>query len=191
MSYSRWKIALYAVPILVGILLAVPNLLSRQQLDALPDWLPKRQVALGLDLQGGSHLLLEIDTAALIRAREEAVADRIVQGLGNVGIHGAEVTTANGDLAVTIRDGNRFDEAVTAIRNITTPVSGVISDAGAPEMQVTTSSGKIKVEPTKAAVAAWTRGALEQSLEIVRRRVDETGVVEPTIMRQGTDRVLI
>jgi SecD/SecF fusion protein len=59
MSYSRWKIALYAVPILVGILLAVPNLLSRQQLDALPDWLPKRQVALGLDLRGGSHLLLE------------------------------------------------------------------------------------------------------------------------------------
>jgi SecD/SecF fusion protein len=92
MSYSRWKIALYAVPLLVGILFAVPNLLSRQQLDALPDWLPKRQVALGLDLRGGSHLLLEIDTAALIRAREEALADRVVQGLGNVGIHGAEAT---------------------------------------------------------------------------------------------------
>ena len=48
-------------PILVGILFAVPNLFSRQQLDVLPDWLPKRQVALGLDLRGGSHLLLEID----------------------------------------------------------------------------------------------------------------------------------
>jgi preprotein translocase subunit SecD len=64
-------------------------------------------------------------------------------------------------------------------------------DADGLDMQVTTSSGKIHVKPAKAAVAAWIRGALEQSLEIVRRRVDETGVVEPTIMRQGTDRLLI
>jgi SecD/SecF fusion protein len=191
MSYSRWKIALYAVPILVGILLAVPNLLSRQQLDALPDWLPKRQVALGLDLRGGSHLLLEIDTAALIRAREESLADTVVQGLRDVGIQESDVTTADGAVAVAIRDGGRLDEAVTAIRRLTAPMSGVTPGAGGPDMQVTASSGKIHVKPSEAAVAAWTRAALEQSLEIVRRRVDETGVVEPTIMRQGTDRLLI
>jgi SecD/SecF fusion protein len=191
MSYSRQKIALYAVLILVGILLAVPNLLSRQQLDALSDWLPKRQVALGLDLRGGSHLLLEIDTAALIRAREESLADTVVQGLRDVGIQGSDVTTADGAVAVALRDGARLDEAVTAIRQLTAPMSGVTPDAGGRDLQVTAFSGKIQVKPTEAAVAAWTRAALEQSLEIVRRRVDETGVVEPTIMRQGTDRLLI
>jgi SecD/SecF fusion protein len=191
MFYSRWRIALYAVPILVGILLALPNLLSRQQLDALPDWLPKRQVALGLDLRGGSHLFLEIDTSALIRAREESLADTVVQGLRDVGIQGSEVTTADGAVVVTVRDGGSIEEAITALRQLIASMSVVTPDAGRPDIQVTASSGKIQVKATDAAVAAWTRTALEQSLEIVRRRVDETGVVEPTIMRQGTDRLLI
>ena len=74
---SRWKLVTYALVILVGCLIAAPNLFTRQQLAALPDWLPKQQVTLGLDLKGGSHLVLELDAAALsARARSDSLLDR-------------------------------------------------------------------------------------------------------------------
>ena len=191
MYYSRRKIALYAIPILIGFLLALPNLLSRQQLDALPDWLPKRQVALGLDLRGGSHLLLEIDTAALVRTREEALADSMTQALRDAGIPSSEATIEDDAIVTTIRDPDRLDTAATTIRRACLSMSGDTPGASGPGIQVSSAGSKIRVKPTAAAVAAWTHAASEQSLEIVRRRVDETGVVEPTIMRQGTDRLLI
>ena len=62
MRLSPWKVATYAILVLLGLLAATPNLLTRDQLDRLPDWLPKQQVTLGLDLRGGSQLLLEIDS---------------------------------------------------------------------------------------------------------------------------------
>ena len=164
MYYSRWKIALYAVPILIGILLALPNLLSGQQLDAIPDWLPKRQVALGLDLRGGSHLLLEIDTAALIRTREEGLADSVTQGLREAEIQSSE-TVEDGAVVTTIRDRDRLDEAAAAIRRLAAALSGETPGTGGPDLQITSSAGQIRVKPTGAAVAAWTLAALEQSLE--------------------------
>jgi SecD/SecF fusion protein len=191
MYYPRWKIALYAVSILIGILVAVPNLLPRQQLDALPDWLPKQPVALGLDLRGGSHLLLEVDSAALIRSREEALADTVAQALKEAGLQGSEMTLAEGAVVSTIRDAGRMDAALTAIRQLIAPLPGAMPGAGGPDIQVTASPDNIRVKPTEAAIAARVSAALEQSLEIVRRRIDETGVVEPTIVRHGTDRLLI
>jgi SecD/SecF fusion protein len=65
MRTSRWVIVTYSLIILLGMLAAFPNLLTRQQLDALPNWMPKKQVTLGLDLSGGSHLVLEVDANAL------------------------------------------------------------------------------------------------------------------------------
>jgi protein-export membrane protein SecD len=191
MYYSRRKIALYAIPILIGFLLALPNLLSRQQLDALPDWLPKRQVALGLDLRGGSHLLLEIDTAALVQTRQEALADSMTQALRNAGIPSSEATIEDDAIVTTIRDPDRLEAAATTIRRLAASMSGDTPGASSPDIQVSAAEGKIRVRPAAAAVAAWSDAASEQSLEIVRRRVDETGVVEPTIMRQGDDRLVI
>ena len=192
MFYSPWKIAAHAALILTGVSLVIPNFLSRQQLDLLPNWLPKQQVTLGLDLRGGSHLLLEVDRAALIRSREEALADAIAQALKDAGVQGSEVAVAEGAVVSTIRNSERMEDALKAIRQLVSPLpSSIPGVGGGPDSEVTAASGKIRVRPTEPAIAAWVSGALEQSLEIVRRRIDETGMVEPTIVRHGNDRLLI
>ena len=65
--FAKWKVALVLVVCLFGVAFAVPNFMDAKNANALPDWLPKKQVSLGLDLQGGSHLLLEVDTRAVVR----------------------------------------------------------------------------------------------------------------------------
>ncbi len=73
MRTSKWMVVLYSVVVLIGIIIALPNFFTQKQLDAMPSWLPKRQVTLGLDLRGGSYLLLEIDQAALKKDRLHAL----------------------------------------------------------------------------------------------------------------------
>ncbi|GFE88284.1 protein translocase subunit SecD [Steroidobacter agaridevorans] len=118
MVLSKWRLVLYGLIILIGSVIALPSLLSSQQLAAWPDWLPSKQVALGLDLRGGAHLVLEIDERALQKEIEE-------EGL----------------------DAN--------------------------------------------AALARRQSALQQSIEIVRRRIDAIGVAEPTVQALGTDRILV
>src|SRR5262245_26422903 len=71
---SRLKLASYALVVLIGCLIAAPNLLTLQQRNALPGWLPLPHVTLGLDLRGGSHLVLAVDAADLARERLAAIA---------------------------------------------------------------------------------------------------------------------
>lgn len=118
MVLSKWRLVLYGLIILIGSVIALPSLFTAQQLEAWPDWLPRKQVALGLDLRGGAHLVLEIDERALQKEIEE---------------EGLDATAA----------------------------------------------------------AARRQSALQQSIEIVRRRIDAIGVAEPTVQALGTDRILV
>jgi len=128
MYYPRWKIALYAVPILIGIFLALPNLVPRHHLDALPDWLPKKQVSLGLDLRGGSHLLLEIDSAALIKTRLEGLADTVNQALREAKIPAREPTLADGAVVTTVQDSSQADDAAAVVRRLAASLSDGAAD---------------------------------------------------------------
>lgn len=118
MVLSKWRLVLYGLIIVIGSVIALPSLLSSRQLEAWPDWLPHKQVALGLDLRGGANLVLEIDEHALQKEIEQ-------EGLN----------------------------------------------------------------PT--AAVARRQSALQQSIEIVRRRIDAIGVAEPTVQALGTDRILV
>ena len=75
LHFAKWKVVLTLAICLVAAAFAAPNLLTREEAEALPSWLPHRQISLGLDLQGGSHLLLQVDTAAVVRERLEALVD--------------------------------------------------------------------------------------------------------------------
>src|SRR5215470_3342075 len=87
----RWKLAGYALVVLIGCLVAAPNLFTRDQLSLLPAWLPMPQVALGLDLKGGSHLVLEVDAAAVARERLGVIADSARTALRQAAIAGVNV----------------------------------------------------------------------------------------------------
>src|SRR5512147_602902 len=77
LGFVRWKIILTLAVCLLGAALAAPNLLTTEQAEALPSWLPHRQISLGLDLQGGSHLLLQVDVQAVVQERLESLIESI------------------------------------------------------------------------------------------------------------------
>src|SRR5262245_3466049 len=191
MHPSRWKLATYTLVILLGCLIAAPNLFTKQQLAALPAWLPKQQVTLGLDLRGGSHLVLEIDGAALKRDQLGALLERARSALAEARIS----ATANaGAEAVTVRvaDPQRRGEAERALRALISSVSLSAFAQAQPDLELRSlPDGAIEVRPSEAARLARQGAAVDQSLEIVRRRLDESGVAEPTIQRLGPDRILV
>ena len=188
---SRWKLATYAIVILMGCAIAAPNLFTRQQLAALPSWLPKQQVTLGLDLKGGSHLVLEIDPAALARSQTDALVDRVRAALREARIVGTVTSTAD---AVTVRiaDAQQRAEAERVLRGlIATGSLPALTEAQRDLDVKVLPDGAIELRPTEAALIARQAAAVDQSLKIVRRRIDGHGVAEPTIQRLGRNRILV
>ena len=184
LGFTRWKIIATLAVCLVGILFAAPNLFPRATVEHLPawlNWLPHQQVNLGLDLQGGSHLLLQVDSAAVIRERLDSDVDVIreelrkakirYEGLGSDGIR---------TVSVTISDPAQIADAKTVLAQIDPDMSKEFGD-----------DGRFRFTLSEQAIRQREVAAVEQSLEIVRRRIDETGTREPTIQRQGSDRILV
>lgn len=178
--FANWKILLICTVCALGMLLSLPNLMSQSTLDKLPSFVPHRQVALGLDLRGGSYLLLEVDVAAAERERLNSIVDNVRNALlgVNVGYTGLAV---NGDAIVfKIRQPERVDDARQALGKIDPDLVVTIGPDG---------SGTVRF--SAAATETRRSQAVEQSIEIIRRRIDETGTKEPTIEREGQDRILV
>lgn len=178
--FSRWKTVSVVLICLLALALASPNLLSREEADALPGWLPHRQITLGLDLQGGSHLLLQVDTAAVVRERLEGLVDGVRDELRKARIRYQGLGVDGNAVSVTIPDSGQVDEA----RRLLVEVD--------PDAQIEAGdNGRLQLELSEQALRQRESAAVDQSIEIVRRRIDETGVREPTIQRQGSDRILV
>src|SRR5271168_2217188 len=178
--FENWKITLICAICALGVLLSLPNLFSPSFLAKVPDWLPHKQVALGLDLRGGSYLLLEVDVAAAQRERLNSIIDNVRNALldANIGYTGLAV---KGDAIVfTIREPGRIDDARQALAKIDPDLTVAIGPDGAG----TVGFSAIATDQRR-------RLAVDQSIEIIRRRIDETGIKEPTIEREGEDRILV
>jgi SecD/SecF fusion protein len=188
---SRWKLATYAIVILVGCAIAAPNLFTRQQLAAWPGWLPKQQVALGLDLKGGAHLVLELDAAALRRELADSLLDRARAALREARIIHTASRTADA-VTIRVRDDRQRAETERVLRALVSTVTLSAVAQSERDIDVTVlPDGVVQLRPTEAAFLARRASAIEQSLEIVRRRVDGHGVAEPTIQQLGPDRILV
>ncbi|WP_419896562.1 protein translocase subunit SecD [Roseomonas sp. USHLN139] len=188
--FARWKVAAILGVILLGVLLSLPNLFPRA---AIPSWLPARQVSLGLDLRGGSYLLLEVDLSAVARERLEGLADGARTRLrqANIGYVALQPEPAANRLVLRLRDAGQQQAALAALRELANPVP-VGAGATAPDVEIAAQpDGSITATLSEAAMRARASGAVEQSVEIVRRRIDETGVSEAQIARQGSSRILV
>lgn len=192
MRQSPWKVAAYALIVLCGVLAALPNLFTREQLARLPDWIPKQQVTLGLDLRGGSQLLLEIDSDAVRKDRLDSLGDSVAAALQAAGIRHGGVRIANGAVSVTPVDAAQGRDAARALSGLSTPVETRFGGTGSASLEITTGSdGAVTLKPTEADLTARINAAADHSLEIVRRRIDQAGIAEPTVLRQGTNRILV
>lgn len=192
MRQSRWKVAAYAIIVLCGILAVIPNFLNPQQLDRLPDWLPKRQLTLGLDLRGGSQLLLEIDTEAVLRDRLTALASEADSTLREARIAARPAKVLGSAVTVELADASKAREAQRFLSMLVTPVTSRFGNDSRPGLEIVADrDGILSLKPTAADITARNDRAADQSLEIVRRRIDEAGIAEPTVMRQGANRILV
>ncbi|MBO1074362.1 protein translocase subunit SecD [Roseomonas marmotae] len=188
--FARWKVAAILGVILLGVLLTLPNFFPR---GSIPSWLPARQISLGLDLRGGSYLLLEVDTAAVVRERLESLADATRTKLRQANIGYLNLTTQPEErrLSFRLRDPGQSQAAIEAMRELANPVA-IGGGATAPDLDIAVSpEGLVTATLSEAALRARAAAAVEQSVEIVRRRIDESGTSEALIARQGSNRVLV
>jgi SecD/SecF fusion protein len=192
MRTSRWLLATYAAIILFGLVTALPNLFSQATLAQFPGWFPKQQVTLGLDLRGGSHLVLEVDTRALTQERVQSLFTEARRALHEAGIDLASAQRGDNAVIVILKDATRQADAVRALQRLAAPVAGTAFGVGTSDLTVSAvSTEEIRVSLSEEGVRDRVDAAVKQSLEIIRQRVDQVGVAEPTIQRVGAERILV
>jgi preprotein translocase subunit SecD len=201
-NIPRWQIVLVIAVCVIGVAFAAPNLFSRQFADSLPDWLPHKQISLGLDLQGGSHLLLEVKAGVIIEEELDSVVDELRTqlraarlGYTGLGIEGTSVSFRVRDPADIPAVTAIIDDVVGQLSASGGIVGDLLGGVGQQPMTsfevVSTDDGQFRLTLTEQMIIDRKNRAIEQSLEVIRRRIDELGTREPTIQRQGTERIIV
>jgi SecD/SecF fusion protein len=191
--FSRLKMILIWLAVAVTVILAAPNLFPASMLAQLPSWVPKRQMTLGLDLQGGSHILLQMDQNDLIKDQLETTRDEIRTLLRDAKIQYTGLGGTGRTVQVRINDPSQIEAAKTALKPITNPIAaGLFTGGSVQSMTLDDSeSGLLKFNVTDAGIKYRTTTALSQAIEVVERRVNALGTTEPIVQRQGDDRILV
>ena len=191
--FSTWKTVAVLALCALGILFALPNVLPQSVRDKYPSWFPARTVVLGLDLQGGSQLLLEVDGEALRRSRQIALQEDVRRVLREARIGTTAIQLNGNTVSATLRDPGQKVLALEKLRTLATPVGTTLFGGSGPvEVDISSPSDRVVAATlTEAALQARIRSAVDQSLQIVDRRVNELGTVEPSIQREGADRILL
>lgn len=216
LQIDRWKRILIVGICVLGLAYAAPNLFYKRveahndavasiektgvttpELEAAragwPGWLPGGLVNLGLDLRGGAHLLGEVRVAEVYKSRMDSLWPELRRALANerdtVGAV-RRVPAPDGVLRIEIGNADQMARATEIARGFSEPVTS-LTGAGQQSLAISTAGNTITIQLSDAEKAVTDDRTIQQSLEIVRRRVDEVGTREPTIVRQGADRILI
>ncbi|AHE54471.1 protein translocase subunit SecD [Sphingomonas sanxanigenens] len=188
--FPRWKKLLIWAIIVFGVLCAVPSFLPERVLQPLPGFL-KPRISLGLDLAGGSHLLLEANADEVAKLKLTSMEEQVRTELRRAGaprIAIGDISSRDGRLVFMVRDQSQVDAAVERIR----PLTQGAGMTGQRDFDVTVRDGNtINVVPTEAGIKAGVDAAMEVATEIIRKRIDSLGTREATIVRQGSTRILV
>ena len=188
--FSRWKVAVILLTAAIVCLFAVPNFFSENTLRNWPSW-AQRHIVLGLDLQGGSSLLLEVDVNAVRKDKLQAISDDVLRILRQNRIQFTGRAIKGNSVEVRITRDSDVENAVSKLRELSQPVSSVMGSTGQRSVDISESGGLITLTPTEPALVERVRQTVDQSIQIIERRVNELGLVEPIIQRQGASRILV
>ncbi len=183
--FSRAKTLLILGVCLLAAILCIPNA-GR----APAAWMPWRTVRLGLDLQGGSYLLMQVDMNSVVKERLAGLTDAAREQLRKAGIFYKTVAAQPGgkSVLVALRDPTKTAAAITALK----PLVETQGAMNVPDLDITSKpDGTITLALSPVALNDRAVAAVQQSIEIVRRRIDETGVVDPQVTREGADRIVV
>ena len=198
LRFATWKIVAILMMTAVAILVIVPSLLPPATRAAithsLPNWVPMRTIVLGLDLQGGSHVLLEVDSNSVIKTEVQNLRDDVRRVLRQekIAITGGIGVLARG-VQVRVPEAVERARVIPKFQQMEAPIGNALLGAGGarPVDVKDVGNGTIQILVTDAAIKDKIRRAVDQSIEVLRRRVDALGTTEPNIQRQGDDRILV
>jgi len=191
LQVSLWTRLLTLVILLGGILIALPNALSPDVRARMPKFLPSSAVNLGLDLQGGSYLLLGVDFDQVTRDRVESLLGDIRAGFRKARMPLTDLNAHGDTVSVKVTDPSRLEEARTLLQGLNPNMTGSVLSVGGKEYDMTESAGVFTLRMTDAFKTLTRQQVMDQSIEVVRRRIDELGTREPSIERSGDDRILV
>jgi preprotein translocase subunit SecD len=189
--FTRWKALAIILTTLVVCLCAVPNFFPEAKVKTWPLW-AQRHIVLGLDLQGGSYLLLEVDSNYVKKEKLDQVRDDVRRVLREAKIPYTGLVSRADSAEVRVTKDTDVPTALTKLRELSQPLGGLLGSSGQRSLEVSDAGGGlIRLNVPQAAITDRVRQTIEQSIQIVERRVNQLGTVEPIIQRQGTDRILV
>ena len=183
MRRPAWVVMTYAVLLLLAVVTALPNFLSKDIRDRLPPWATSQTVSLGLDLQGGAHLLLAVDRADLATARLQELRQILVSEMRTLNLNPATIRADVTSLSAPANEAllAALQEAASATTQPGIP----------PDFTVALSGDVTRLSLAASGLDRAASDAADASLEVIRHRVDQVGVSEPVISRVGDDRILV
>jgi preprotein translocase subunit SecD len=188
LDFPRWRVWMLSSLIAVSLLLALPSFLPKTVLDQVPSFVPKEQINLGLDLAGGSHILLEADRAQLERDRLESLEDsaRNAMRRADPQIDIDAVSRAEGKLSFLVTDSAQIDAARRALEPV------VANATGGRDWNIEITDGnRITLAPAGVGRTEALNRAMDSAKDVIDRRINALGTLEPTIIRQGDDRIVV
>jgi protein-export membrane protein SecD len=180
-----------ALILIAGILISLPNALPQSARNRLPAWWAGQTVSLGLDLQGGSYLLLEVQLDEVQKDKIESLMGDMRRALRKAHIAFKDFTPGPDSVSVTVIGADRVDEARTILDGLNPTVSGGVLSVGARQYDISEAAGRFTLHMTDVYKKQAQEDIVGQSIEVVRKRIDEMGTREPTIERQGDDRIVV
>src|SRR5690348_3205236 len=179
MQIPTWSRILTLLILLAGILVALPNALPANLRDRLPPFFPKQTVSLGLDLQGGSYLLLEVEFDQVQKDRLQTLMGDIRAGLRKGHVAYNDLQAGTDSVSVHILDSARFNDANDILKNLNPMVTSSVLSVGTHAYDMSSSNGTITMRMTEVYKTGARNDIVNQSVEVVRRRIDQLGTKEP------------
>ncbi len=188
LDFPRWKMWAVSLLCLFGIALAIPSFVPEAQVAKWPGFVPSARINLGLDLAGGSHLLLEGDTSDVAKQRLDQMEDIMRSELRRAKIEVGDMSTAGGRLSFLVRDPSKVD----AVREIANNQTQPVGLSGQRSFNISVVDGtRMVLTPTQAGIDEALDNAMKTAREVIYNRVDPEGTKEVTVIRQGKDRILV
>jgi len=191
----NWNKVLIAVVCALGLIYAAPNFFEEDFFEGVPSWLPGKQINLGLDLRGGVHLLMNVEIEKVVGKRLDSMRDATRQSmrpLRRTGVYYSSLKIDRNSVVLKLKNAAHIGQ-IRELLEAEFEATG-LSPLGTPEQEVEITNddvGTFRLTLTEEAIRRISTYAVNQSIEIIRRRIDEDGTKEPVIQQQGTKRILL
>jgi len=194
LQLQPWRTALILLVVLAGVIATLPNFFSKETVASWPAWMPHKHIVLGLDLQGGAYLLYQVDRESYVDKRlRSSVSDvrRVLLESPRIGYTGLGVQ--NQAVQFRLRDPADLETALKRVEPLRNQLNqSLLGGSAVYELNITsTPDGLVRLTYTPEGLSQRLRSIVQQSIEVINRRVDQLGTVEPSITRQGEDRILV